>query len=75
MAKEAEEKFDPALLTLRFVSSFLLSFALNTGVLFLANPLPVLESNPLLTEVVAVVPVERESNKPSPQLPISANAS
>lgn len=71
--KRVEARFDPAAPGLKLVSGFLFSTPIPpcTDVFFLTDPVPVLA----LSAVVVVFVEERESNKLSPQLPISANAS
>ena len=70
-------KFDPAAPALKLVAGFLFSSTPAippiTGALFLTNPFPVLESKE--SSAVVVVVVEIDSNKVSPQLPISVNVS
>lgn len=77
-ASNFEVKFDPETLALKLVSGFLFSTPIpsSTGAELLSTDLLlvlVLASKVVSAEVVGVA--EREWNKLSPQLPISANAS
>lgn len=64
----------PTASTLELFSGFLFS-SIRTRALFLIDPQSVIGPKASSTAVVAVVAVERDSNKLLPQLPISANAS
>ena len=70
-------RFDPAAGALKLVSGFLFSVSVPPDVegLFLTEALPVIALNASSSVVDVAVVVERDSNKLSPQLPISESVS